>query len=591
MKQRSMVLAMVAMIPFAVAVAQTPPTPPTPVTPATPVTPVTPAPAPATPLIPLEPLRPLLPPGAYDRYELDEMRRDAQRMAEEARREGRLAGEEGRRIAQLAAEDARRIGQHAAEEGRRAAEEARRAMEDARLNLNHDFNFNFNFDFAQPTHFSTPLPAQGALWNLPGQFKYQGEPADSLFQLAYESFSRQDYSRAASRFGEVIAKYPNYSRFGNAVYYQAFSLYRVGTLEALRQGLKVIETNQSKLPYSSRTPSDLPGLQANILRALVERKEPSADEKLKDLYAKYPSTTCDKDMVGIQSQVLNSLYHSDPEAAMPHIRNALAKRDPCSARLRADAVTLLGNRPSEDKAAILIDVVKTDTVRAVRAGALEMLARMPGDAAINTLTQLMSDPDEYISGRAVRALMRSDNARARSAIKTQMLDKREGTESQRREAIRSFDRNNMTAEDAAYLRNLFNRRDESDRIKEEVLNVLAQVPTEENIKFLLDVSKNPNESSTLRSRALRVVTRTSLSTDELIKLYDASDARSMRQTLVQALSDRREQPALNKLLEIAKCSTDPEVRRYTIQALLNKNDKNITEQVLNLMNNSGGPKC
>ncbi|MEO5569032.1 MAG: HEAT repeat domain-containing protein, partial [Gemmatimonadaceae bacterium] len=421
---------------------------------------------------------------------------------------------------------------------------------------------------------------------LTGQFGkaqwIQGDPADSLYQLGREAMGRYDYSRAASRFAEVIAKYPSYRRFSDAVYYQAFSLYRIGTLETLRQGLKVLEANTSRVAYESRN-TDAPALQARILRALAQRNEPSADAKLKDLYSRYPTATCDTENIGIQSQVLSSLYQSDPDAAMPHIRDALTKRDACSAKLRADAVVLLANRPSEAKAAILISVARNDTAREVRTRAIDFLARMPGDAAINTLMELMRDTDEYVQRAAVRSLMRSDNIKARSALKTAMLEKRDAPESQRLEAIRSFDRENMTQDDANYLRGVFMRKDESDRIKEAVLGVLASVPSEENVKFLLDIAKNPNESSTLRARALRTVTRTTLSVDEVIKLYDASDSRPMRQSLVEALSNRREEAALNKLLDIVKYSTDPEVRRYTIQILLNKNDKAITEKVLNLI--------
>src|SRR3954470_24627735 len=85
MKQRSMILAIVAMMPFAVAVAQqTPPTPPTPATPAAPAT----KPMPATPPIQLYP-------DFIDREEI-------RRMAEDARMQGQMAAEEGRRIAEEA---------------------------------------------------------------------------------------------------------------------------------------------------------------------------------------------------------------------------------------------------------------------------------------------------------------------------------------------------------------------------------------------------------------------------------------------------------------------------------------------------------
>jgi len=118
MKQRSLIVAAVAMMPFVVAVAQqSPPTAPVKPTPATPTT----KPTPVTPPVQLFP----------DLIDRDEIRRIS--------------------------EDARMQGQMAAEAGRRAAEDARMAMEDARwqmqtnmkdfkLDFDHDFKFDFKFD-------------------------------------------------------------------------------------------------------------------------------------------------------------------------------------------------------------------------------------------------------------------------------------------------------------------------------------------------------------------------------------------------------------------------------------------------------------
>ena len=122
-----------------------------------------------------------------------------------------------------------------------------------------------------------------------------------------------------------------------------------------------------------------------------------------------------------------------------------------------------------------------------------------------------------------------------------------------------------------------------------MISAIGQVPTEENLKFLMDVAQNPNESSSIRSTALRRVTaRQNLTTDNLIRLYDATDNRSMRNSLVDALSQRPEPAAINKLLDIVKTSTDPEVRSNAIQELLRKNDKAITQRVLDLIGKPTG---
>ena len=82
MKQRTMIVAAIAMMPFMIAVAQQ--TPPVPVTPVTPVTPV-PMTAPVPMIAPM-PVTPMIPDW------ID--REDIRRMADEARIQGQLAAEE-----------------------------------------------------------------------------------------------------------------------------------------------------------------------------------------------------------------------------------------------------------------------------------------------------------------------------------------------------------------------------------------------------------------------------------------------------------------------------------------------------------------
>lgn len=578
MKQRSMVLAALAVLPFAVAAAQqSPPTPPT------------------TPVIPAEPARPLTPlPGQGMLSPMD--REDIRRAAEDARR----AGEEGRRIAEEARINAREFAEEARLFGQRAAEDARMAVRD----LNFDFKYDFKFDMPNMVApklsgqaFMTSVPFEGQHFAIghtevgpPPHFSAQGDPADSIYNLAREAFNRQDYSRAAASFADVIAKYPNARQVPASAYYQAFSLYRIGTLETLRTALKVLETNAQRFEYdyNRQYRNDAPALQARVLRALADRKEPSAEDKLRELVAKNPAAGCDKEAIELQSQALNSLYQMDPDAAMTYFRKHLATKDACSARLRESSIFALSRRPTDENTAIIVQVAKTDTVRSVRRAAIEALSRMPGDAAINALQQFMTDSDEDIQSAAVRSLMRNDSPRARAAMRS-LIDKRDAPERQRLEAIQSFDRDNTTPEDAAYLRGLFNRQGESDRIKEAIIRALAQVPTEENLTFLLNIAKNPNESSSLRASALRRVTsRQNLSTDDLIKLYDASDSRSMRNSLVEALGQRPEPAAINKMLDIVKFSTDPDVRSNTIQILLRKKDPVITQKVLDLISKTGG---
>jgi HEAT repeat protein/outer membrane protein assembly factor BamD (BamD/ComL family) len=541
MKHRSFFMIALAAVPFAIAAGQVAPTPPVaPVRPEPVVAPVVPV-APVAPTLPLGPMTaaaPMAPvPGyGFDRLDIDELRYNAQEM--------RDAAAKMREDAMFAAKDFR-----------------------VAVPFEYDSHFNFNFNFNSPGDVG-PRPA----WA-------QGDAADSLWRLARETINRTDYSKAAQQFSEIVTKYPSSRYAPDAAYYEAFARYRVGTLDQLRQALKTLDANTSRVEYMSRK-SDVPALRARILSALSSRGDRGADDELKKLYAQYPNI-CDQERIGVKSQVLNSMYQSDPEGTMPLIRQQLQTRDACSAELRRTAVFLLANRPDEQKAALIAEVAKTDTVREVRRQAIEVLSRMPGEAAINTLQELMRDGDEQIQSSAVRALMRSDNPRARIAMRT-LIDRKESPERQRIEAIQSYDRE-MTADDANYLRTLYGR-ESSERVKEAIINALGRTGTEDNVSFLLKIAQNGNEPSSLRSSALNRISRMSLSVDDLGKLYDASDSRTMRRSLVNALGSRNEPAAVNKLLEIVKLSTDPEVQAAAISVLINKKDPEVSKKLAAVIN-------
>src|ERR1700730_4923394 len=56
----------------------------------------------------------------------------------------------------------------------------------------------------------------------------KADPADSLYRLAREALSRGDYKRAAEIFHRIPERYPQSAYAGQALYYEAFALYRSG---------------------------------------------------------------------------------------------------------------------------------------------------------------------------------------------------------------------------------------------------------------------------------------------------------------------------------------------------------------------------
>jgi len=141
----------------------------------------------------------------------------------------------------------------------------------------------------------------------------------------------------------------------------------------------------------------------------------------------------------------------------------------------------------------------------------------------------------------------------------------------RAEALSSFSKERNTPEDAAYLRSLFPKM-QSERLKESVLLAISRMGGSENDQFLLNVARNTGESSQVRSTAVSRLARSSstISIADMSKLYDVAESRSMRMQVVNALGQRKEPEALDKVIDVFHTSTDSSVRSQ-ITGILSRN--------------------
>src|ERR1700686_3129834 len=104
----------------------------------------------------------------------------------------------------------------------------------------------------------------------------KADPADSLYRLAREALSRGDYKRAAEIFHRIPERYPQsaYTTTGQALYYEAFALYRSGgedDLNAARDRL-----NQLKTSFPTLAKKDGASLLTRVCGELAKRGDQSS---------------------------------------------------------------------------------------------------------------------------------------------------------------------------------------------------------------------------------------------------------------------------------------------------------------------------
>jgi HEAT repeat protein len=152
-----------------------------------------------------------------------------------------------------------------------------------------------------------------------------------------------------------------------------------------------------------------------------------------------------------------------------------------------------------------------------------------------------------------------------------IVDRSETPERLRLEALSAFDKERSTSEDITWMRALYGRT-ENPRIKARIVSTLSNIGGSDVDQWLLAVARNTDESSETRRYAIRRVGRT-LPIAELAKLYDASAERVLRESLIETLGNRAEAEATDKLIDIVKTGTDPQLRRQAISVLTRRSEK------------------
>lgn len=504
------------------------------------------------------------------------------------------------------------------------------------FNFDHDFKFDFDFDHdfewvrqGLPTPVA-PLPpvayAPSMSLTTPGAMTLfgqhegmarfqpeQGTPEDSLYRRAREALNRGEYTRASTLFQSLEQRYPRSRVAPAALYYRAFALYRAGGTEELRTAVAALKAQQERYPEAASDP-DAATLRTRLYAALAARGDAEAATALRAATAGGP--TCDKEDVEVRAEALNALAHINPPEARPTLKKVLARRDECSVRLRRSAVYILGRSGTAEAATDLLEVAKSDPDPSVRSDAIVLLGRSSGAETVRVLETIFNESDDDRTRQAALMALRNKGGPEATRVLRGIIERAEVSEKMRAEAISQLASGAVNAsdvrearpvrapsaqtgvsvttsgsgrtvvpensEEAAYLRSLYGRAT-STSIKSSIISALARMGGNTNEQFLLGIVKNREEETRLRRDALSRLRVSTLSIDELGKLFEALSERDLRSAVIRQLATREEPAALDKLIEIIKSGTDPQIRREAIAALARRDDPRATKLLLELV--------
>jgi tetratricopeptide (TPR) repeat protein len=422
----------------------------------------------------------------------------------------------------------------------------------------------------------------------------KADPADSLYRLAREALSRGDYKRAAEIFHRIPERYPQSAYAGQALYYEAFALYRSGGDDDLTAARDRLNQLQQRFPAIAKKDGAL--LQTRVCGELAKRGDESCAASISsmaegnDITSGKTVTTpgfsgkscpSEDDENDDRIAALNALLQMDADRAMPILQKVLARRDPCSAGLRRKAVFLVSQKRTDQTANILMSVARGDPDQEVREQAVFWLSQVPGSTGL--LEEILKgNSDETIKEKALFSLSQQNEPRAQQILRDFAVRDAE-SEDLRDKAIFWLGQRHST-ENTEFLRTLYSRLTNQD-LREKVLFSLSQQRGVGNEQWLMNIAVNPKEDIELRKKALFWAGQSGVATPELSKLYDRMGDSEMKEQVVFVLSQRQsDRTAMDKLFDIAKNEKDAELRKKAIFWLGQSHDPRVQQFLLDLIN-------
>ncbi len=335
----------------------------------------------------------------------------------------------------------------------------------------------------------------------------------------------------------------------------------------LHEALSALESQKAKYP-NARTQSDAPVLTMRIQGALAARGDAAASAALARA-SKDSVLSCDREQQAVAAEALSALSKLDPDNMSNLMKSVLARKDQCSVPLRRNAVMLVGNKRDANASSVLIDVVRNDPSVDVRVSAIGWLGRIPSEDGLSMLSDIVRSPNEneQVQRAAIRALVVHPSAQAKQLVRS-LVERDDVSDRLRAEALSAFDRDRATSDDIAWLRSLYGKM-QNRALKQRALSAIVRVGGDDINQWLLTIVKNQDESSDIRATALRRIGET-LPIADLSKMYDDAADRTVREQLINIMQDRKEPEATDKLIEIVKTGTDPNLRTRAISALTDK---------------------
>lgn len=439
---------------------------------------------------------------------------------------------------------------------------------------------------------SAASPTPASTWGAPPDPWAAQDPGDSLYRAARRALNRNDYNGAAAQFHAISRRFPRSAYAGDALYWEAFALYRAGGSDNLRAAReRLSEQERRYAAATTRESGDAATLAARIDGELARRGDAEASARTTaqaaaaaSAPARAQSGPCpdadDEDDPRVAA--LNALLQMNAENALPILKRVLERRDACSVGLRRKAVFLVSQKRGPDTEAILLDAVRNDPDGEVREQAVFWLSQVPSERTAVLLDSLLrSSTDRQIQEKALFALSQHRSERGGDALRAYV--QRTDAPMELREQAIFWLGQRRSQETATFLREMYARLTER-QLREKIVFSLSQQRSAENARWLLERARDASEDLELRKQALFWAGQGGAPIADLVGIYDQMPDREMREQLIFVYSQRKDPAAVDKMFDIARRDPDRELRTRAIFWLGQSKDPRVMQFLSDLIN-------
>lgn len=388
-----------------------------------------------------------------------------------------------------------------------------------------------------------------------GAVRAVAETSEDYYEQARYALNRSEYQRAAELYGLAYDQDNSSDLAGDALYWQAFSLYRVGGTSALKHAARLLERQMERYPDAS-TRDDGNDLRARLYGELAQRGEERAARRLREF--------ADEEQADeTKLAALQALMMMDEDRALPILKKILANREGGNIEMRRHALMVLGQIQSDETEDLLIDALRDEDDPELLSEIIMWLSMQGSERALDAIVELyQQSKDPEIGQAALFAIGQHGGHRAVMMLREIAVDEKADSEL-RGQAL--FALSQTGDEDLADIMVAILHNAEDHELHEMALFSLSHLGGDVSMDVFLELIRNEHADDELRAQALHfAASNGGVDAAFVREVYDSADDEDLRSQCCWVLSDMGGDEALNHLIEIVRDEKSGEVRQQAV---------------------------